>query len=140
MKESRAREMERVTILSRCFIGSNEPHRVIPQHGCMSAVPLPFHPVSLFRSGERSIPFKAPNSTFEHVFVASQGQLVLAALLANEALLGGLSDGELGGALGALRALHEFLTQLAITQRAAPLQNLTHMLEFHLAAGIALCL
>src|SRR6516225_5193461 len=37
------------------FIGSNEPHRVIPQHGCMPAVPLLFHPVPLFRSAERSI-------------------------------------------------------------------------------------
>jgi hypothetical protein len=44
-------------MLSRGFIGSNEPHQVIPQHGCMSAVPLAFHPVWLFRSGERSIPF-----------------------------------------------------------------------------------
>ena len=51
-----------------------------------------------------------------------QRKVILPGFLADEALLGSLGNGQLGGALGALRALHDFLAQLVVTQRAAALR------------------
>ena len=64
----------------------------------------------------------------------------MAGFLADEALLGSLANGQLGSAFGALCALHDFLTQLVVTQwTAVLLQSVSHMVDFYLAAGSALC-
>src|SRR5262249_31952351 len=124
------------------------PYRVIPQHGCMPAVPLAFHPVSLFRSPqERNILCHKPlapssrhasclSSTLESVLPGRQRQMVLAGVLANEALLGSRRDRQLRGAFGTLGTLHDLFAEMGIAQLTATAgKYLMHILNFHLAAG-----
>jgi len=91
-----ARKRWKVSILSRCFIGSNEPHRVIPRRVARLRSPLPFHPVSLFRSSARAEHSFIPPvgaSTLKRLLLVRQRQNILAGMLADLALLNRLSDG-----------------------------------------------
>jgi len=100
------------------------PHRVIPRRVARLRSPLAFHPVWLFRSNARAehlCGFVPEPNHCKVSWCRLQRQVVLPGFLADEALLGGLGDGQLGGALGAFRALHDFLAQLVVTQRAAVL-------------------
>lgn len=93
--------------------------------------PLLFYPVSLsapphHQSGAfRCLPCAMRNLTYILYLLLTlpstfpvlrpvQGQLVLAGVLVDETLLGSLRDGQLGGALGAIRVLHDLLAQLGV--------------------------
>src|SRR5215470_7953316 len=100
--------------LPRCpHIGSNEPHQAIPRQGASLQSPLPFHLVSSFHLRQR-------NHVLLTVWLA--GQAVLAVFLEDEILLSSLGDGQLRCALGTLRALHNFCTELVVAQRFASSQ------------------
>jgi hypothetical protein len=71
------------------------PHRVIPRRVARLRSPLPFHPVSLFRSSARAEQTLHPvgASTLKRLLLARQRQNILAELLADLALLDRLGDG-----------------------------------------------
>ena len=102
------------------------PHQAIPGRVASLQSPLLFHLVWLFRCWSGSFLHTAGE--------ALQGQAVLAVVLEDEPLLGSLGDGQLGGALGALRAFHDDFPKLVVAQWFAG-QSLADVGHFHLAPG-----